>query len=162
MESLSTGTSWNGLRLSRTPGKHFLSRITERTSLLFFSTSDTGAPPMRKLFLFLSLSIAAIAQQYDPGAFQEMQWRMIGPFRAGRTIATAALPTQPNVFYMAAVNGGVWRSTDYGRVWTPIFEGQPTQSVGAIAVAPSDPNIIYVGSGEGRRRPDLSVGDGIY
>jgi len=91
-----------------------------------------------------------------------MHWRMIGPFRGGRTRAAAGVPSQPNLFYMAQVNGGVWKSDDYGRTWNPIFDGQPTQSIGAIAVAPSDANIIYVASGEGLHRPDLSVGNGIY
>jgi len=77
-------------------------------------------------------------------------------------VAIAGAPGSPNVFYMAAVNGGVWRSSDYGQVWTPIFDSQPTGSVGAIAVAPSNPSTIYVGSGEGLQRPDLSVGDGVY
>ncbi|HEX7138680.1 MAG TPA: hypothetical protein VF219_12560, partial [Vicinamibacterales bacterium] len=92
----------------------------------------------------------------------EMQWRAIGPFRGGRTKAITGVPGQPGVFYMAPVNGGVWKTDDYGRIWTPIFDDQPTGSIGAIAVAPSDPNIVYVGSGEGLARPDLSVGDGIY
>ena len=87
---------------------------------------------------------------------------MIGPFRAGRTRAAAGVPGQPNVFYIGQVNGGVWKSDDYGRTWNPIFDHESTQSIGAIAVAPSDPNIIYVGSGEGLHRPDLSVGNGIY
>jgi len=87
---------------------------------------------------------------------------MIGPFRGGRTRAAVGVPTQPNVFYMAPVNGGVWKSDDYGRTWNPIFDHESTQSIGAIAVAPSDPNIVYVGSGEGLHRPDLSVGNGIY
>jgi photosystem II stability/assembly factor-like uncharacterized protein len=91
-----------------------------------------------------------------------MRWRPIGPFRGGRTKAITGVPRQPNVFYMAAVNGGVWKTTDAGRTWTPIFDDQPTGSIGAIAVAPSDPNVIYVGSGEGLARPDLSVGDGLY
>ncbi len=92
----------------------------------------------------------------------EMKWRLIGPFRAGRTVAISGVVQQPNTFYMAPNNGGVWKSTDYGRTWEPIFDGQPTGSIGALAVAPSDPNVIYVGSGEGLQRPDLSVGDGIY
>src|SRR5262249_58799465 len=83
-------------------------------------------------------------------------------FRGGRTRAVAGVPSQPNVFYIAQVNGGVWKTDDYGRTWTPIFDDQPTGSVGCIAVAGSDPNVLYVGSGEGLQRPDLSVGDGIY
>ena len=104
----------------------------------------------------------ADAQQYPESTYQEMRWRMIGPTRGGRTRAACGVASQPNVFYMGAVNGGVWKSDDFGRTWNPIFDGQPTQSIGAIAVAPSDPNIIYVGSGEGLARPDLSVGNGIY
>ena len=113
------------------------------------------------LFAFLATG-ATEAQQISPSTFQDMRWRMIGPFRGGRTRAATGAPGQPNVFYMAQVNGGVWKSDDYGRTWNPIFDNEPTQSVGAIAVAPSDPNIIYVASGEGLARPDLSVGDGIY
>jgi photosystem II stability/assembly factor-like uncharacterized protein len=92
----------------------------------------------------------------------EMRYRMIGPHRASRTKAAAGVPDQPNVFYIGVVNGGVWKTDDYGRTWNPIFDDQPTGSIGAIAIAPSDPDIIYVGSGEGLQRPDLSTGDGIY
>lgn len=92
----------------------------------------------------------------------EMKWRMIGPFRGGRTRAVTGVATQPNVFYIGAVNGGVWKTDDAGNTWHSVFDDQPTQSIGSIAVAPSDPNILYVGSGEGQHRPDLSVGDGIY
>src|SRR5262249_39849735 len=98
----------------------------------------------------------------DPALFAELRWRHIGPFRGGRTKAAAGIPSQPNVFYVGAVNGGVWKTTDAGRAWMPIFDSQPTGSIGAIAIAPSDPRVIYVGSGEGLQRPDLSVGDGIY
>src|SRR5712691_3149215 len=105
----------------------------------------------------------APAQTYDTRTFAaEMRWRPIGPFRGGRTKAITGVPSQPNVFYIGAVNGGVWKTTDFGRTWTPIFDDQPTGSIGSIAVASSDPNIVYVGSGEGLARPDLSVGDGIY
>ena len=94
--------------------------------------------------------------------YSELRWRMIGPFRASRTKAAVGIPDQPNVFYIGAVDGGVWKTTDYGRTWTPIFDDQPSGSIGAIALAPSNPNIVYVGSGEGLQRPDLSTGDGIY
>jgi photosystem II stability/assembly factor-like uncharacterized protein len=107
---------------------------------------------------WLSLS----GQEYDPKLFAEMRWRCIGPFRGGRTVAISGVPHQPNVFYMAAVNGGVWKTDDFGNTWKPIFDDQDSGSVGALAVAVSDPNIIYVGSGEGLQRPDLAVGDGVY
>src|ERR1700687_3832200 len=102
------------------------------------------------------------AQGFDQKLFSEMRWRCIGPFRGGRTVAISGVPRQPNVFYMAAVNGGVWKTTDFGNTWNPIFDDQPTGSIGALAVAPSDPNIIYAGSGEGLQRPDLATGDGVY
>ena len=91
-----------------------------------------------------------------------LRWRNIGPYRGGRTRAICGVPSQPNVFYMAPVNGGVFKSIDYGRTWQPIFDDQPTASIGALAVSISDSNVVYVGSGEGLHRPDLSVGDGVY
>lgn len=103
-----------------------------------------------------------LAQESDSNPYRELRWRCIGPFRAGRTVGATGVPGQPNVFFIGVNNGGVWKSTDYGRVWTPIFDEQPTGSIGDLAVAPSDPNIIYVGSGEGLQRPDLSTGDGVY
>jgi photosystem II stability/assembly factor-like uncharacterized protein len=102
------------------------------------------------------------AQKLDPSLYSNLEWRMIGPFRGGRTIGATGVRGQPNVFYVGVNNGGVWKTTDAGRVWTPIFDDQPTGSVGDVAVAPSNPNVIYVGSGEGVQRPDLSTGDGIY
>jgi len=114
------------------------------------------------LWLVAVLPSVAQPQQYDPALFAELHWRPIGPFRGGRTVAATGVPGQPNLFYIGVNNGGVWRTTDYGRTWTPLFDGQPTGSIGALAVAPADPNVIYVGSGEGLQRPDLSVGDGIY
>jgi photosystem II stability/assembly factor-like uncharacterized protein len=87
---------------------------------------------------------------------------MIGPHRGGRTVGAVGVPQKPNVFYIGVNNGGVWKTTDYGHTWNPIFDDQPTGSVGDVAVAPSNPNVIYVASGEGLQRPDLSVGNGIY
>ena len=112
--------------------------------------------------LCISFCTSANAQQFDQKLYSEMRWRCIGPFRGGRTVAISGVPHQPNVFYMAAVNGGVWKTTDFGNTWNPIFDDQPSGSVGALAVAPSDPNVIYVGSGEGLQRPDLATGDGVY
>ncbi|MGA7842858.1 MAG: hypothetical protein WCA34_18220, partial [Candidatus Acidiferrales bacterium] len=100
--------------------------------------------------------------QFPTSLYADLQWRCIGPFRGGRTVAATGVPNNPNLFYIGVNNGGVWKTTDAGRTWFPIFDGQPTGSIGALAVAPSNPDIIYVGSGEGLRRPDLSTGDGIY
>jgi len=104
----------------------------------------------------------AAAQPFAPSLFQGLRWRMIGPFRGGRSVAASGVPGNPNVFYMAANNGGVWKTTDAGRTWVPIFDSQPTGSIGALAVSWSRPDRVWVGSGEGLQRPDLSVGDGMY
>ena len=118
---------------------------------------------MRPLLLLCSGLIPVLsAQNFDPGFYSALEWRSIGPYRGGRTVGAAGIPDQPNVFFVGVNNGGVWKTDDAGRTWTPIFDDQPTGSIGAIAVAPSNPNILYVGSGEGLQRPDLSVGDGIY
>ena len=106
--------------------------------------------------------LAAPAANSHARLFSDMRWRPIGPMRAGRTKALAGVPSQPFTFYIGMVNGGVWKTTNAGRTWTPIFDEQPTGSIGSIAVAPSDPNIVYVGSGEGLQRPDLAIGDGMY
>src|SRR5438876_2877206 len=86
------------------------------------------------------------AEPFSPDLYAGLRWRMIGPFRGGRTVAAAGIASQPNVFYVAANNGGVWKTDDYGRTWRPLFDDQPTGSFGALAIAPSDPNIIYAGS----------------
>ena len=105
---------------------------------------------------------AAATGAVSPSQYAGLQWRFIGPLRGGRTKAIAGVPSAPNRFYIAAVNGGIWRTDDAGRTWNPIFDDQSTGSIGSLAVAPSDPNIVYAGSGEGLQRPDLSVGNGIY
>ncbi len=114
------------------------------------------------LFMMLGHVPGALAQPVDAALYQSLEWRMIGPFRASRTVGAVGVPDQPNVFYIGINNGGVWKTDDYGRTWKPIFDDAPTGSVGDIAVSPSHPHILYVGSGEGLHRPDLGVGDGIF
>jgi len=119
-------------------------------------------------FLFaLSGAIRLIAapdtpKQVDPKLFQELQWRSIGPFRGGRALAVTGVRGQSETYYFGAVGGGVWKTNDAGRTWKPIFDSQPIASIGAIAVAPSDSNIIYVGSGEADMRSSISYGNGMY
>jgi photosystem II stability/assembly factor-like uncharacterized protein len=112
--------------------------------------------------IVICLPASTLAQPFDQKLYQSMKWRCIGPHRGGRTVGAVGVPGQPNLFYIGINNGGVWRTDDYGHTWQPIFDDQPTGSIGTLAVAPSNPDIIYVGSGEGLQRPDLSVGDGIY
>ena len=115
------------------------------------------------LVLFVEIfSGGAAAQPVEPRLLDGLTWRDIGPYRAGRTKAAVGVPGKPSLFYIGVVNGGVWKTTDFGRTWSPIFDEQATGSIGAIAIAPSNPDIIYVGSGEGLQRPDLSTGNGIY
>ncbi|MHB1311188.1 MAG: WD40/YVTN/BNR-like repeat-containing protein [Gemmatimonadaceae bacterium] len=91
-----------------------------------------------------------------------LRWRMLGPFRGGRVDAVTGVPGRPNEFYFGAVNGGVWKSIDAGRVWTPVFDSQPVASIGAIAVAPSAPDTVYVGTGESTLRDSMGFGNGVY
>ncbi|HUX67226.1 MAG TPA: hypothetical protein VMV31_07040 [Terriglobales bacterium] len=114
------------------------------------------------LALAVTAALACAAAAQAPTPYGAMRWRQIGPTRAGRARAVAGVPSQPNVAYIGFDNGGVWRSTDYGSTWHPLFDHQPTGSIGAIAVSPSNPNVIYVGTGAGIIRPDLATGDGVY
>ncbi len=102
------------------------------------------------------------AQPFDAALLSGAQWRLAGPFRGGRVLAVAGVPGQPEHFYFGAVGGGVWESGNAGRTWESIFDGQPIASIGALAVAPSDPRVLYVGSGEADMRSDISHGDGMY
>jgi photosystem II stability/assembly factor-like uncharacterized protein len=126
-------------------------------------------PKLRSCFhsctvaLFLTLLAAsAIAQSVPSELVNGLKWRLIGPFRGGRAVAVAGVPGDSTTFYFGAVNGGIWKTTDSGTVWTPIFDGQPVGSIGAIAVAPSDPKTIYAGTGESDIRSSLSSGNGVY
>jgi photosystem II stability/assembly factor-like uncharacterized protein len=109
-------------------------------------------------------AIDAVAQAgpVDAKLFSDMRWREIGPMRGGRVRALAGVPSQPATFYFGMVNGGVWKTTDAGATWQSLWDSQPTGSIGSIAVADSDPNVVYVASGEGLQRPDLATGDGVY
>src|SRR5258706_8307852 len=102
------------------------------------------------------------AQKIDARLLHGLRWRSIGPARGGRALAVTGVRGQPEVFYFGAVGGGVWRSNDAGRTWKPIFDSQGIASIGAIAVAPSNPQIIYVGTGEADMRSDISNGNGMY
>ena len=121
---------------------------------------------MKSRIWFIAASILTVASsafaQVDPQLYSDMRWREIGPLRAGRTRALAGVPSEPATFYLGAVNGGVWKTTDAGATWHSVWDDQPTGSIGAIAVSLSNPDIVYVGSGEGLQRPDLSTGDGVY
>ncbi|MFL6261726.1 MAG: VPS10 domain-containing protein [Thermoanaerobaculia bacterium] len=119
--------------------------------------------PLRRLLsaLFLLASSTAFAA-VDPSLFQDLRWRLIGPFRGGRVLAVTGVPGEPEHFYFGSVNGGVWETGDAGRTWRPIFDGQPIGSIGALAVAPSNPRVIYVGSGEADMRSDIAQGNGMY
>ena len=120
--------------------------------------------------LFATASVCAIAAglvlpaqaQVDPARFQALHWRDIGPFRGGRVIAVTGVPGDPYVFYFGAVAGGVWKTTDAGMSWKPLTDHTEISSVGAIAVAPSDHNTIYVGAGEASPRGDMTYGNGVF
>ena len=101
-------------------------------------------------------------KQYDPKLFQELRWRLIGPSRGGRVLAVTGVRGQPEIFYFGSVGGGVWKTNDAGRTWKPVFDSQSIASIGAIAVAPSDSKVIYVGSGEADMRSSISYGNGMY
>jgi photosystem II stability/assembly factor-like uncharacterized protein len=119
----------------------------------------------RLLVLFIIIFIISalpILAQYDSKTFSGLSWRMIGPFRGGRVNGVSGVPGEPNTFYFGSVGGGVWKSTNSGRTWTPVFDDQPIASIGAIAVAPSSPNTVYVGTGEADMRSQISYGNGMY
>lgn len=134
------------------------------------SLSTRGAYAFAALFLALStLNLgaqdppAAAADPYaTPAEFENLKYRNIGPAAGGRTARVAGVPGDPNTYYTATASGGVWKSIDGGASWKPIFDEQPISSIGSIAVAPSDPNVIYVGSGEANIRGNVAAGNGIY
>ncbi|HUY82527.1 MAG TPA: hypothetical protein VMU92_12455 [Acidobacteriaceae bacterium] len=124
--------------------------------------------PFGRLRLYVTLlavvvsAPAIMAQSLSPQLFNGLKWRLVGPFRAGRVVAVSGVPGSERTFYFGGVDGGVWKTTDAGTVWKPIFDHEPVASIGAVAVAPSDPSVIYVGTGESDIRSDLASGDGVY
>jgi photosystem II stability/assembly factor-like uncharacterized protein len=120
---------------------------------------------MKKLILLFSLIIIVplvSAQQFDADLYSGLRWRMIGPFRGGRVNAVSGVVGQPDTFYFGSVGGGVWKSSNAGRTWTPIFDSTNVASIGAIAVSTSNPNVVYVGTGEADMRDSIAYGDGVY
>ncbi len=117
---------------------------------------------MSRLPLAALCFAAMLSAQTPGGLFDGFHWRLIGPFRGGRAVAAAGIAGDPNTYYFGAVGGGIWKTTDGGMVWTPIFDDQHVASIGFIEVAPSNPNVIYAGTGEADIRASLSSGDGVY
>lgn len=115
--------------------------------------------PLLTIFL---LCLVSTAQSVPPELFGGLKWRLIGPFRGGRSVAVSGIPGDGSTFYFGGVDGGVWNTMDAGVVWTPIFDSEPVASIGALAVAPSDPKVVYAGTGESDIRSDLASGDGVY
>jgi photosystem II stability/assembly factor-like uncharacterized protein len=124
--------------------------------------SNTCVTRMRILLASLLVALPAGAQTVSPQFFNDMRWRLIGPFRAGRAVAVGGVPGDDATYYFGAVDGGVWKTTDAGIVWLPIFDKQPVASIGALAVSASNPNVIYAGTGETDIRSDLASGAGVY
>jgi hypothetical protein len=108
------------------------------------------------------IPVSSAQQTYNPNLYSGLRWRNIGPFRAGRVNAVSGVIGQPSTYYFGSVGGGVWKSTNSGRTWTPIFDSESVGSIGGIGVAPSDPNIVYVGTGEADLRDSISFGNGMY
>jgi photosystem II stability/assembly factor-like uncharacterized protein len=122
---------------------------------------------MLRTLLVAALCVVAIAaqekaSQIEASAYQDLRYRLVGPYRASRTVAGVGIPTEPSVFFVGVHTGGVWKTDDYGRTWRPIFDSAPTGSIGDVGVSWLNPDILYVGTGEGLHRPDLGVGDGIF
>lgn len=121
-----------------------------------------------RYFFLLIVSIVPLisnicrSQTVPPELLSAFQWRLIGPFRGGRVVAVTGVPGGGSTFYFGSVGGGVWKSNDAGMTWTPIFDGQPIASIGALEVATSNPNVLYAGTGESDIRSALSSGDGVY
>ncbi|PWT85080.1 MAG: glycosyl hydrolase, partial [Acidobacteria bacterium] len=101
------------------------------------------------------------SENEDP-LFKGMKYRLVGPFRGGRSLTASGIPGDPTRYYFGSTGGGVWKSTDGALTWASVFDKEGTSAIGSLAVAPSDPNIVYVGTGEACLRGNISHGDGVY
>jgi hypothetical protein len=146
------GSSMTDSHLSR---RTFLARTGVGGVLLML-------PPWLRLPLDRHFTPATYPAAVPASLFSGLEWRMLGPFRGGRVDAVCGVPGRPEEFYFGHVNGGVWKTIDAGRVWSPVFDSQPVASIGALAVAPSAPEVIYVGSGESTLRDSTGYGNGVY
>src|SRR5439155_15964852 len=108
------------------------------------------------------LTFVSAQQPHDTSLYAGLRWRMLGPFRGGRVDAVSGVPGRPHEFYFGSVNGGVWKTVNAGRTWTPMFDAQPVASIGGLAVPPSNPDVVYVGSGESTLRDSVGYGNGVY
>jgi len=154
------------LRHKMSPTRKSRTRAWHLQTIKPWSTARicAGVLPLLSVLVatFLLPAMAAVAEAVPPELVNGLKWRLIGPFRGGRAVAVAGVPGDSTTFYFGAVNGGIWKTTDAGMVWRPIFDGQPVGSIGALAVAPSDPKTIYAGTGESDIRSSLSFGNGVY
>src|SRR5256886_13309991 len=125
-------------------------------------TQIRSASLLASFTIALAVAAPTPAQTIPPDAYGALRWRLIGPHRGGRVLAVAGIAGDPATFYFGAVDGGVWRTANAGVTWDPVFDGQPIASIGAMVVAPSDPRIIYVGTGEASIRSDITYGAGVY
>jgi len=108
------------------------------------------------------LTFTAVPRPVPPSALAGLHWRFVGPFRAGWATVGAGVPDRPNTYYVGSAGGGVWKTTDAGRTWSGLMQHESSAAIGALAIAPSDPNVIYVGTGQVDARWDIMGGDGVY
>src|SRR6266487_239118 len=163
-----TGAPAATLRRGHATPRRSVSASAKKTGRMSRTAPRQFINALMVLALAAPLGTAAIAHlvaqpsRVDPALYAGLRWRSIGPFRAGRVNSVSGVPGQPGVFYAGSVGGGVWKTTNAGRTWLPIFDSQPIASIGAVAVAPSNPDVVYVGTGEADMRSQISFGNGMY